>query len=325
MKKIILTLIISIIILGLASVLFSFEKKESRLDNEEVRSQSESSNPNLEAGPSRLPASQSAFLAASLNPNFIPIRNWAIKEPDIQAKAAGVFDPQGDKFLFQVNIKEKLPIASLTKIMTAIIVLENLNLDDVIVVSRKAVMTEGENGRLVIGEKLTVRNLLYVMLIKSSNDAAVALKDRINDFIALMNKKAKELGLENTHFVDSTGISKFNYSTIFDLAKIAKYSFDKPLIWQMLGIREIEVYSQDRKFKHYLVNTNKLLFESANLQTQIIGGKTGFTKEAGGCMLTIIKKPNKPGEYLIVIVLGANNRELETKKLIEWTEKAYLW
>jgi len=325
MKKIILTLIISIAILGLASVLFSFEKKGSNLDDGEVKFQSESLNPNIETGPSRLPASQSAFLAASLNPNFIPIRDWAIKESDIQAKAAGVFDPRGDKFLYRANIKEKLPIASLTKIMTAIIVLENLNLDDVIVVSRKAVMTEGENGRLVIGEKLTVRDLLYVMLIESSNDAAVALKDRINNFVVLMNKKAKELGLENTHFVDPTGISKFNYSTISDLAKMVEYSFDKPLIWQILGIKELEVYSQDRKFRHHLVNTNKLLFESANLQTQIIGGKTGFTKEAGGCMLTMIKKPNKPGEYLIVIVLGANNRELETKKLIEWTQKAYLW
>lgn len=309
MKKIILTLVISVFCLGVASFLFSLEKNPNKYNPERASFQA------------RLPLSQDVFFTASLNPNFIPIRNWTIEEPDVQAKAVAVFDPNGEKFLYQHNLKEKLPIASLTKIMTAIIALENLNLDDIITISRKAVMTEGENGQLVIGEKLSVRNLLYIMLIESSNDAAVALADAVDDFVLLMNERAKEIELEDTYFTDPTGINKWNYSTVSDLAYLAEYSFNKSLIWQILGIKEIEIYSQDERISHHLINTNKLLDE----MPQIIGGKTGFTEEAGSCMLAMIEVPGKTGEYLITIVLGTNNRELETKKLIEWINKAYVW
>lgn len=311
MKRTIITLLISVICLGLASIVFSFggglgknktnQERVSRLNS--------------------LPSSDNNFLTASLNPNFIPMRNWAVIEPDIEANAAGVFDLNGEKFLYQKNIKERLSIASLTKIMTAMVVLDNFELDDIITISRKAVMTEGENGRLIIGEKLTVRDLLHIMLIESSNDAAIALSDAVPDFIILMNKKAKELGLIDTEFADPAGISKWNYANIYDLAHLIKYSFDKPLIWQILSIKETEIYSNDEKVKHSLVNTNKLLGEIP----EMVGGKTGFTDEAGGCMITMIKTPNKPSEYLITVVLGSKDRELETKKLIEWTQKAYVW
>lgn len=320
MKKTILTLIISVLCLGLASVLFSLG---GNLDKNPKKVEVGLNNLSQ---PNSLPSSQDTFLTASLNPNFIPIRDWSVEEPDIRAKAGAVFDPQGEKFLYQKNIKEKLPVASLTKIMTAIVVLESLGLDDIVTVSKKAVATEGENGRLIVGEDIGVRSLLYAMLVESSNDAAIALADAVDgDFVALMNQKAKEVGLEDTHFVDPAGISKWNYSTATDLVRLAVYSFNEPLIWQMLGTKEIEVYSQDGKIKHYLVNTNKLLGESANWRTQIIGGKTGFTDEAGSCILTMIKIPEKTGEYLISVILGAEDRELETKKLIEWTEKAYVW
>lgn len=313
MKKIILTLIISIICLGAASILFSFDKKNG--EDSKI-------NPDKNFQPSQLPSSQSAFLTASLTPNFVPIRNWSVKEPDIQAKAAGVFDPNGEKFLYQKDINEKIPIASLTKIMTAIVALENLNLDEIITISKQAAMIGGENGRLLIGEKLNVRDLLYIMLIESSNDAATAIANEAYNFVSLMNKKAEEIGLKDTSFSDPSGISPSNYSTITDLAKLARYSFaQKSLVWQILGIKEIDVYSQDGKIKHRLVNTNKLLGEIS----QIIGGKTGFTDEAGGCILIMSKIPEKTGEYLISVILGSKDRELEIKKLIEWTEKAYVW
>lgn len=341
MKKILLTLIISIVVLGFASFLFSLSQNP-----EQNSSNLEQSPSNVESGANQekpfkqarldlarqahLPSAQDTLLTASLNPNFMPVRDWTIKEPEIEAKAAAVFDPNGEKFLYQKNVKEKLPIASLTKIMTATVTLENLALDNIITISKKAVMTEGENGQLVIGEELSIRDLLYIMLIESSNDAAVALAAAFDvqhstsetHFVALMNKKIKEIGLENTHFVDSTGISKWNYSTAMDLAQLTKYSFNsKSLIWQILGIKEIEIHSQNKETTHQLINTNKLL----DKVPQMIGGKTGFTEEAGGCMLTMIKIPDKPGEYLITIILGSENRELETKKLIEWINKAYLW
>lgn len=310
MKNIVLTLIISILFLGSASFLFS-------LDKNTIAEKAPDKN-----SPAHLPESQdTAFLIASLNPNFIPIRNWGIEEPDIQAKAAGVFDLSGYKFLYQKNINEKLPIASLTKIMTAIIALENLKLDDIVTISKEAIMTEGENGHLILGEKLTILNLLYIMLMESSNDSAVALKSTLSDFVDLMNQKARELRLENTYFSDSTGINQLNYSTVSDLVRLTSYSFSNPLIWTILDTKEKEIYSQERNFKHDLINTNKLLGDIP----EIIGGKTGFTDEAGGCMLIAIKIPNKSEQYLIIIVLGSKNRELEIQKLVEWINKAYVW
>lgn len=313
MKKIALTLIILIICLGAASALFSFFEKATTNSLSDLHNQS---NKQLQ-----LPSSKDTYLTASLNSNFIPIRNWSIPEPEINVKAAGVFDIAGNKFIYQKNIKEKLPIASLTKIITAIVALENLKLEDEITVSQKAVMTEGENGRLIIGEKLNVLNLLYIMLIESSNDAAIALLGANTNFMDLMNNKVSELHLKDTHFTEPTGISEFNYSTVYDLTQIAKYSMDKPLIWQILGIKETDIYSQDKKTKHHLINTNKLLAEIP----EMIGGKTGFTDEAGGCMITMVELQNKVGEYLITVVLGSDNRELSTKKLIEWIQKAYVW
>ncbi len=314
MKNIILTLVVSVIILGLASFLFSFDKLSQK--NPSIAEKYE------QHGPERLPASRDAFLTASLNPNFIPIRNWSIEEPEINAKAAGIFDFNGKKFLYTKNIKEKLPIASLTKIMTAIIALESFDLDEIVTISKKAVMTEGENGHLIIGEKLAVRDLLYIMLIESSNDAAVALAGQIDDFVVLMNEKARGLKLENTNFTESTGISQWNYSTVSDLIELTNYSFNKePLIWQIFTIKDTEIFSQDKKFRHYLENTNQLLGEFP----QMIGGKTGFTEEAGGCMLTMVELSDNPGQYLITVILGAENRELETKKLIEWAQQAYVW
>lgn len=313
MKNTILTLIASIIILGIASFLFTFDKLSQK--NPSIASQYEGQNPE------RLPSSQDTFLTASLNPNFIPIRDWSIEEPQVEAKAAGIFDMNGEKFLYTKNINEKMPIASLTKIMTAIIALDNLSLDEIITVSKRAVMTEGENGRLVVGEKLSVEDLLYIMLIESSNDAAVALSGQVDNFVDLMNEKSQELGLLNTQFSEPTGIDKLNYSTVSDLIKLFKYSYDIPLVWQIFGIKEIEIHSQNKKFVHQLENTNQLLGELS----QMVGGKTGFTDEAGGCLLVIVKLSNDSDRDLIIAVLGAENREMEVKKLIEWAEKAYIW
>ena len=173
-------------------------------------------------------------------------------------------------------------------------------------------------------------NILATLLIPAVLRLVAALNALVDKLVAdaKASKEAKEIGLENTHFVDPIGISKWNYSTIFDLIQLAKYSFNKSfisseagLIWQILGIKEIEIRSQDKKISHNLVNTNKLLDEIS----EMIGGKTGFTNEAGNCMLTIVEIPEKPGKYLITVILGTEDRELETKKLIEWAQEAYIW
>lgn len=249
-----------------------------------------------------------------INSNFYPVRNWEIKDPEISAKSAVVinFKNQNEegRVVFQKNADQVLPIASLTKLMTAIIVMENLDLEEIIKFSNE--------------EKLTVKNLLYIMLIESDNDVAATLardnsKISFDQFLNLMNKKAEELGLKNTYFSDSAGLDPQNQSTVLELVKITNYSLKFPIIWDILKMPSATVYSIDNKFVHNLTTTNKLLGKIP----QIIGGKTGFTEEAGGCMLTVsnISKDN----YLIAIILGSSQREIDMENLLNWAQEAYIW
>ncbi len=228
-----------------------------------------------------------------------------------------------ENILYQKNSNQKLPIASLTKIMTAIIALENLNQDQLIKISKNSVMSDGNNGGLIIDEELSVKDLLYIMLIESSNDAATALAGdnpeiTHDKFIDLMNKKAKELGLNTTSFSDPTGLDNNNRSSVLDLAMLGKKIIEIPLLLDIITTKEITLYSWDKKIVHNLKTTNKLF--GRNLA--ILGGKTGYTTEAGGCMLTIFKINDN---YLIGVVLGSENREDDTEKLIDWAQNAWLW
>ena len=119
--------------------------------------------------------------ARETNPNFLPIRNWSVNQPEIEAKAALIFEPEKNKILYQKNIEQVLPIASLTKLMTGLIILEEINLDQIVTVSKEAVGAYGDMGGLVINEKISVKNLLYALLMESSNDAAIALAEAFRD------------------------------------------------------------------------------------------------------------------------------------------------
>jgi len=281
--------------------------------------------------------------ARETNPNFLPIRNWNVTQPEIEAKAALIFEPGKNRILYQKNIEQVLPIASLTKLMTGLVILEEINLDQIVTVSKEAVGAYGDMGGLVINENISVKNLLYALLMESSNDAAIALAEAFKDcpldtvldskeqsLVYLMNKKAEELGLENTHFVEPTGYSPDNLSTTLDLAKLVKYSLNQPVIWQIFKTISIDLPSADGTINHHFTNTNQLL----NSLPMIIGGKTGYTNEAQGCMILVIEQDlNKirnyigqpSSEYLIIIVLGTQERFSETEKLINWVKEAYIW
>lgn len=254
------------------------------------------------------------------NPNFLPIRNWNIDQPIIEAEAALIFAPEKNKILYQKNIEQILPIASLTKLMTGLIVLEEMSLDQIITVSKEAVGAYGDKGGLVIDEEISVRNLLYVLLMESSNDAAIALAEAFPEtsLVDLMNQKAKEIGLTKTHFVEPTGYNPANLSTALDLAKLVKYSLQEPFIWQILKTPVIDLSSADGSINHHLTNTNQLL----SGWPIIVGGKTGYTEKAQGCMALVIEQAS---EYLIIIVLGAKERFSETENLINWVKEAYIW
>ncbi len=231
---------------------------------------------------------------------------------------------------FEKDINRQLPIASLTKLMTALVVLENYDLSKEIKISEEAVAQEESLGSLEAGKTFSVKYLLYPLLMESSNDAAFALADDYEEmteekFVTLMNLTAQKLNLNDTFFINPTGLdpqepeAKTNYSTVRDLSKLAEELLKQPLIWEILSAPKYNLYGPA------LANTNELLFdESLSWQARIIGGKTGHTDKALGCMLLVLKAPANEG-YLINVILGTNNRFGEMKKLVEWIDSAYKW
>lgn len=317
LKRYFLQILVVLLMLAIAWVLVSLKDVRPSLRN--------SINQPIQASISQAAGDKSEN---TLKPEFFPMRNWLVDEPEISAKSAIIvnFKTNGEKdiTLYQKNPNQVLPIASLTKIMTAIIALENYNPDEVIRVSKKSITISGDTGGLIVDEELKVKDLLYIMLMESSNDAAMALagdNPRLgyNEFIGLMNSKADELGLKNTKFSDSVGLSPENQSTVLEISELTEYAFNFSLISEILKTSNATVSSIDNKFIHNLTTTNKLLGKIP----QIIGGKTGFTEEAGGCMLTV--SDIDKNDYLITVVLGSLNREEDIEKLINWTQTAYIW
>ncbi|MDP2741488.1 MAG: serine hydrolase [bacterium] len=256
----------------------------------------------------------------------LPYRDWQIEDLKVDSEAAisvesDLVNP--NKILFKKNEQKRLTIASLAKLMTAIVSLENYELSKKIEISKTTNMKEDEQGPLITIDSMSVKDLLYIMLIESNNHAAYSLSEALEtkNFVDLMNNKAKSLGLEDTYFVDSTGLSPENYSTAEDLVKLAEYILKEyPLIAQISKIEEFDLYKEDGSFYKKLMNTNKLLLEIP----ESVGGKTGFTEEAKGCLL-LITKNSKDNNYLINVVLGADDRFLEMKKMIDWVNSAYKW
>jgi len=248
--------------------------------------------------------------------------------PDITAKAAIAATKNG-RILFQKNIDRPLSIASLTKLLTALVVIDKLPLSEKVKISKTAVSTYGEMGGLVVNEEISVENLLYIMLMDSSNDAATALAETVESrfsnsaaFPELMSAMARKIGMANSRFSDPAGLNPNNVSTASDLIKLTAANLGNSLIKKILGTNETDVFSADKRIKHNLKNTNKLL----NRTQGVVGGKTGYTEEAGECMILIAEAPQE-ADYFIVALLGSNvgTRFIETDKIVEWTRQHYGW
>lgn len=258
----------------------------------------------------------------------IPYRDSNIADPELEAES--VISVQTDflneeKVLYEKNGEEKMPIASLTKLMTAVVALENLDLSKNISIS-KAAEKQDERGLLKSGESFVARDLLYDMLVESDNSAAYAFFESLSQdkFIKLMNLKANEIGLKNTYFSSVTGLGLTNYSTAKDLADFAKYIFNNNrLIIEIASTSEFDLYNSKGIFHHKAYNLNELL-KDPDLKDKIIAGKTGQTKDAGGCLLLILKAPEEKG-FLVNVILNAKDRFIEMKKIISWEEKAFTW
>lgn len=271
---------------------------------------------------SNAPAAFSNFTPPKLNifkdpENVLPKRNWSVPFLELQAQAALAIKADGSRVYFNKNIEMQRPVASLTKLMTAVIVLENYDLEKVIEIPSSAIKREGATGDLRPGESMTIRSLLNIMLIDSSNDAAFALAKQKPDFISLMNKKVGELGLKNTHFANSDGLdAQSNYSSALDIEKIFSYLINTyPEAFEILKTKNMVVFSADGKFEHRLENTNELLGKTDD----VVAGKTGYTDKAGESLILLTNN------NVITVVLGSPDRFGESEKLIQWLKEAYIW
>ena len=255
----------------------------------------------------------------------LPSKTQNADDFNIKAKSAIVLDIGTDSILYSKNSDEKKPIASLTKIMTALVILDNVDLNSTVTISRNAFDTDGRKDSLAVNEKIKAEDLLKIMLIRSNNTAAVSLAEHtsgnVEEFVKLMNKKAELLGLKNTNFSNPTGFdSEENYSTAYDIAQLFDYSLNKQLIWEILRIQKLNLSSIDGKIKHKIKNTNLLLGRLKN----ITGGKTGLTDEAGQCLALVVGDPID-NHRIISVVLSAEDRFLETEKLVRWVFRSFKW
>ncbi|MBR3163119.1 MAG: D-alanyl-D-alanine carboxypeptidase [Clostridia bacterium] len=242
--------------------------------------------------------------------------------PNINSRAAIVLDRATKKILYGKNENEVRKMASTTKIMTAIVVLENSNLYDTVTISKNAALTGGSTLGIKEGDKITVCDLLYGLLLKSGNDTAVALAEHvggsIEGFAEIMNKKSQELGLINTHFVTPHGLDNDNhFTTAYELALLTDYALNNQTFLNFVSTKNYAVTINGTQKP--INNTNELL---GNLNG-VYGVKTGFTNGANRCLVTACKRDNLD---IICVVLGADTKNFRTQdstKLIEYTYKTY--
>ena len=250
---------------------------------------------------------------------YVEASSSIVTAPSINSRAAIVYDRNSGLVLFGKNENEKRKMASTTKIMTAIVVIENSNLDDIVTVSSKAAGTGGSRLGLHTNDKISVKNLLYGLLLCSGNDAAVALAEYVGKDVAgfanLMNAKAKELNLTNTHFVTPHGLDNDDhYTTAYELAILANYALKNETFCKIVGTKNITISINN--YSKTLSNTNELL---GNLNG-VYGVKTGFTNGANRCLVTSVKRNNMD---IICVVLGADTKKDRTKDSIELIEYTF--
>ena len=236
--------------------------------------------------------------------------------PGNHAKAAALIDVTSGRLLFSQRGDEPMKIASLTKIMTAIVAIENGRLDDMVTVSVRAAGKEGSSLYLRAGEKMSLRNLLYGLMLRSGNDAAVAIAEHIGGSVAgfafMMNKKAEELGLVNSHFRNPHGLDEpGHYMSANDLAKLTAYSLRHPEFAKIVKTPVRKAPNPYESWDYKWVNKNKMLrmYEGAD------GVKTGYTKQA---LRTLVSSATRGGQQLAAVTLNDGNDWEDHRKLLDY-------
>lgn len=247
---------------------------------------------------------------------LIPIKGWSYS-----AQSAIVMEQKTRQVLFETNAYEQLGMASTTKIMTAIVVLEHAAPDELVTVGSNAVGVEGSSMWLEVGERITVENLLYGLMLNSGNDAAVALAEyvggTVDEFCNMMNRKAKEIGAVKTRFVNPNGLpDDEHYTTAYDLALITCHALENETFRKIVNTRERNIPWPGREYEKKLVNHNKLLklYEGCN------GVKTGFTKSTGRAL---VSSAERNGTEIVAVTLNAPDDWNDHKKMLDLAFESY--
>ncbi len=255
-------------------------------------------------------------------PELVEATTNSAEESNINSRSAIVFDRNSKEVIYGKDENTKKKMASTTKIMTCIVVLEKGELTDTVIVSKNAAGTGGSRVGLKTGDKATVQDLLYGLMLCSGNDAAVALAEHVGGsvegFAELMNAKAKELNLSNTNFVTPHGLDNENhYTTAYELAIMADYGLKNKTFRSIVGTKNITININGKP--RNLNNTNELLGSVSG----VYGVKTGFTNGANRCLVSSCKRDNLD---IITVVLGADTKKFRTQdslKLINYAMNNY--
>ncbi|MFC1613404.1 D-alanyl-D-alanine carboxypeptidase family protein [Patescibacteria group bacterium] len=242
----------------------------------------------------------------------------------LNAKSGIAVDSLSGKMLFEKNVNEILPIASITKLMTVLVFLENNPGWEKEISIIKDDYRIGGKLYVVSGEVITVKDLFYTSLVGSANNAAIALTRStgmsLDEFVQAMNEKAKELEMNNTNFEEPTGLSENNVSTASDIAILVSSVLKYKDITNALKVSEHIFYTVDRHRIHKIKNTNILLDSFLNLDDySIVGAKTGYTDEAGYCLAVAVS--DNSGNNIVTVILGSDtseNRFQDGKSLSFW-------
>lgn len=233
---------------------------------------------------------------------LIPYNCFALSE---SARSSVIMDINSGRVLYEKNKNEKMLIASITKIMTCIVVLENTKLEDTVKVGEEVLKMYGTSIYVEVGEEMKVKDLLYGLMLRSGNDAAVALATYVagseDEFVKMMNKKAEEIGMKNTVFENSHGLdeSTQNYSTSYDMALLSRYAYNNDTYRQIVSTKKYSAKSSTKSYIWY--NRMTLLINYKNC----IGGKNGYTPSAGKTLVSLAKKDN-----LILTVVSLDDGDI---------------
>lgn len=259
-------------------------------------------------------------LPFQISVNLLPKKIQELPPPKLSAGASVVVDIDSAKILYEKNKDIKLYPASTTKIMTALVANEIFQENQVFIIDK---LIEGDQKNIFfIGEKILFKDLLKALLLSSSNTAAEIFSSAHplgrEGFIADMNKKAKELSLKNTNFVNPTGFYDENhYTTAYDLVLLAKKFGENPELIKVTSSKEEIVSNLERTYFHNLKNTNILVGKDG-----VLGIKTGWTEISRGALTTLV---NFKGNRIISVVLRSEDRFTDTQKLLTWIASTYRW